>query len=285
MIEIALQITLFILSIFATGTLAMQLLLMRKSRVFSAWAGIFLGFVASMIAELLKIFLGYTHYSVWILSATAYLLIAIGFIYVYRFTQHRELSRQRRQKIASLVADTRTMVDPVTRLANRRQLEARTQVAFQMAVENKKSIALIALKIDDFKGKFYTYGQECADEILRTFAASISSTIREAPRGNDVAARIDSDEFQILLVGANAAIARTVSDRLLMQIQLNPLNWQNQFIHLNAMIGFTAFPQESSFQTTNNIATPSPAQLLVTVEDTLDRACQMGPGTILQGPV
>lgn len=284
MMENIIQVIILVLSIFATTTVGMYLLLTRKSGSFSAWAGIFLGFLVGSIAELAKIFLEPDHFAVRIITAASYLLVAIGFIHVYRFNYNREMARQRRQKIASLVADTKTMVDPITRLANRRQFETRAQIEFQTAAITQKPISILAVRVDDFKGKYYTYGQECADEILRSIAATISAMIREEPRGKDLAARTDSDQFEILLVGVDSYVAHSIAERLLSQIKLNPLNWHNQYIHLNASIAYCSYPHSESFEAPNHVTASSAAQLIVTVEDTLERACQIGPGKILQGP-
>ena len=87
------------------------------------------------------------------------------------------------------------MLDSLTNLPNRRLLNDRIEIAFHTAKRFQKMMAIMAIDIDHFKAINDTYGHDFGDEVLRTVAICIKSTLRET----DTVSRIGGDEFIVIL--------------------------------------------------------------------------------------
>ena len=99
--------------------------------------------------------------------------------------------------------------DPLTRLANRRQLEERVRSAMAHARRNRRNhgaAALVALDLDGFKEINDQLGHAGGDALLKIVAERLLATVRE----EDTVARQGGDEFTIVLhevTDAHAAVA------------------------------------------------------------------------------
>ncbi len=82
-------------------------------------------------------------------------------------------------------------VDPLTGLANRRELER--QVNLRMAAE--KQFCVLFFDIDDFGLFNESLGRESGDQVLKQFAARLNTQIR----ARDLASRWLADEFIVIL--------------------------------------------------------------------------------------
>ncbi len=99
--------------------------------------------------------------------------------------------------------------DPLTGLANRRQLEDRVRSAMANARRNRRkhgAAALVTLDLDGFKEINDRLGHAGGDTLLKIVAERLLATVRE----QDTVARQGGDEFMIVLhevTGAHAAAA------------------------------------------------------------------------------
>jgi diguanylate cyclase (GGDEF)-like protein/PAS domain S-box-containing protein len=85
--------------------------------------------------------------------------------------------------------------DPLTGLANRRQLELRLNRAISRAGSTGKEFALLLLDLDGFKPVNDMLGHAAGDEVLRTVASRLANVLRES----DLVARVGGDEFALLI--------------------------------------------------------------------------------------
>lgn len=85
----------------------------------------------------------------------------------------------------------RTLHDPLTGLANRKQF----QLNAMHAIEHGKNIAILLADIDDFKSINDSLGEDCGDAILTVLGERVLCFTRDS----DTAFRIGADEFGILL--------------------------------------------------------------------------------------
>lgn len=120
---------------------------------------------------------------------------------------HRDISQQKEaEEQAHLLATT----DPLTGLANRRQLAAVFDVmAARARRANISSIAVLVLDLDRFKEINDNHGHHIGDALLCSVAQRLRTEIRAA----DLIARTGGDEFVVLLsdtddLGAGTAAAR-----------------------------------------------------------------------------
>ena len=105
-----------------------------------------------------------------------------------------------------------SVTDPLTGLANRRQLDRELTREFAAAQRGRRLVAVM-FDLDDFKQHNDKYGHIAGDEALRHFAEALHSTTRTM----NLAARYGGDEFLALLAdadtrGADVFISR-VKDR------------------------------------------------------------------------
>jgi len=85
--------------------------------------------------------------------------------------------------------------DPLTGLANRRQLIDLMQREFNRARRYRRPLGLLYLDLDGFKAINDRFGHMFGDEILR----NVATTLRAVLRSTDLLARIGGDEFAVLL--------------------------------------------------------------------------------------
>lgn len=87
------------------------------------------------------------------------------------------------------------LIDPLTGLANRRLLAERMSMALVHARRNRSAMAVMYLDLDGFKQINDSLGHSVGDALLRTVAARLVATVREA----DTVARLGGDEFVIAM--------------------------------------------------------------------------------------
>lgn len=107
-------------------------------------------------------------------------------------TEIQQLVKQLSSKQASLTFNSNH--DPLTGLHNRRHMEEHLEHSCAL-VERGLNFRLVLLDLDNFKTVNDTYGHAAGDELLKTFAESVTSVIRDS----DYAARYAGDEFILLL--------------------------------------------------------------------------------------
>ncbi len=101
-------------------------------------------------------------------------------------------------------------IDPLTKILNRRALDAIAQAEIERALETNSPLSLIILDIDYFKKLNDTYGHQLGDDVLVKFARLISNSLRSY----DTFARFGGEEFVILLPKTNAKSALKLSEKL-----------------------------------------------------------------------
>ena len=123
-------------------------------------------------------------------------------------------------KQAQLVISHLASHDPLTDLANRRQLNERlAELARQE--DDGKLAALLYMDVNKFKAVNDTYGHDTGDELLVEVAARLLSAIRSS---DALACRIGGDEFIILLEGLPSTNAAVVAgNRILERVQAQPV--------------------------------------------------------------
>jgi diguanylate cyclase (GGDEF)-like protein len=103
------------------------------------------------------------------------------------------------------------LIDPLTKIANRRGFENRLFAEWGTANRERNPIGILMMDIDKFKTYNDTYGHQQGDVALKTFA-EVSS--RSLNRPSDFAARWGGEEFIILLPNVNAGGAAEVAERV-----------------------------------------------------------------------
>jgi two-component system cell cycle response regulator len=87
------------------------------------------------------------------------------------------------------------LLDPLTKIANRRQFDAFLQKEWQRAIRNAQPLSLVVLDVDHFKLYNDTLGHAAGDACLQKVAQALQD---HAARPTDLAARHGGEEFVLL---------------------------------------------------------------------------------------
>jgi diguanylate cyclase (GGDEF)-like protein/PAS domain S-box-containing protein len=107
------------------------------------------------------------------------------------------------------------LVDPLTKIANRRHFDSFLDKEWQRALRSSQPLSLIVLDVDHFKGYHDSLGHAAGDACLQQVAMALQS---HALRATDLAARYGGEEF-VLLFGetgfeAACALAETIRSHI-----------------------------------------------------------------------
>jgi diguanylate cyclase (GGDEF)-like protein len=103
------------------------------------------------------------------------------------------------------------LLDPLTRLRNRRYLEERLEPVFTEHQRSGEHLAVVMLDLDNFKILNDTQGHQAGDDLLRFVGELLNGAIRP----EDVAVRYGGDEFVLLLPATTSSEARVVAERII----------------------------------------------------------------------
>lgn len=125
--------------------------------------------------------------------------------------------------------DETVEVDQLTGLMNAAYFREGVREALGAAAEWKTPLSVLILDLDDF-GRFNeAHGRACGDQMLRDVAGLLSSSIR----GQDLIARLENDEFAILLPSAGSCAAWFVGDRIRSRVERH----ESPYLPLTACVG------------------------------------------------
>ncbi len=131
--------------------------------------------------------------------------------------------------------------DPLTGLANRVLFYRRLEEAMLHAAQDRFSIAVMYVDLDDFKQVNDTFGHAVGDTLLQ----AVSSRLRKVARLSDTAARLGGDEFALLFVGVQVTsecppLCRKVEDEVGQELVINGHSFKPK-----CSIGYALYPRDS----------------------------------------
>src|SRR5436853_7266406 len=100
--------------------------------------------------------------------------------------------------------------DPLTGLYNHRTFHERLRTELTTASRSHDKVSVLMLDIDDFKRVNDVFGHGAGDEILRSLADALKSTVR----ASDVVCRLGGEEFAIVMASRNGGDAERLAKRL-----------------------------------------------------------------------
>lgn len=133
------------------------------------------------------------------------------------------------------VARRESMMDPLTRLWNRRGASVLLKAAFDECDREGAELAVALLDFDNFKRINDNYGHQIGDEVLRRVASRLVGAIR----ANDVTCRIGGDEFLLIMAGTGADAASRIAERARRQVTDTAIPTRQGNIPMSVSIGFT----------------------------------------------
>ncbi len=112
-----------------------------------------------------------------------------------------------------------SMLDPLTKIANRKAFDEQLEVEIKMAIETGKPLSLVVFDIDHFKAFNDTYGHLTGDQVLRLVAQVLKANIR----GRDMAARFGGEEFVAILPETDLSGGLNVGETIRAAVQSKEL--------------------------------------------------------------
>jgi len=103
------------------------------------------------------------------------------------------------------------LIDPLTKISNRRGFENRFNADWGRAVREQTPISFMIMDIDKFKNYNDTYGHHQGDAALKAFAETALNSIS---RANDFVARWGGEEFVIILPNTDIVGAAEVAENV-----------------------------------------------------------------------
>jgi diguanylate cyclase (GGDEF)-like protein len=131
--------------------------------------------------------------------------------------------------------------DSLTDLPNRVQFRDAVAAAIEDAQARGATVAVIMLDLDRFKHVNDVLGYRFGDMLLKQVAERLTQQI---VRGGDLVARLGGDEFAVLLRGGDAALAKSVAQRIERAFDA-PLKLEEHTVDMGAGIGIACWPEHA----------------------------------------
>ena len=162
--------------------------------------------------------------------------------------------------------------DPLTSLPNRAQFMVLLGEALVDARTREESVFVLMMDMDRFKHVNDVLGHNFGDELLRQVAGRLKERVTEAYARAHLA-RLGSDEFAVLLPGANTQQAQAIAARILQALEA-PLSMEDQTVDMGAGMGIAGFPVHGK----------DSEELLSMAEVAMDHAKKRNDGAVLYDP-
>jgi diguanylate cyclase (GGDEF)-like protein len=141
--------------------------------------------------------------------------------------------RERLEREREALRDV-ALTDPLTGIANRRELLARAEYEIARHARGRHSFALVMLDLDGFKLLNDRFGHAAGDELL----CDVASALLHAIRAQDTVARIGGDEFCVLAPETDAPRTLPLAKRITEAVTDATAGVET----LRASIGIAVFP-------------------------------------------
>ncbi len=134
-------------------------------------------------------------------------------------------------------------IDPVTWVYNKRYAGEVIEQELVRCGRYGKALSIVVVDLDDFGEFNAAYGQSMGDRLLRSAAVSLA----EAVSPPEIVARLNNDEFAILLPETNRAAAVSVATRLLASLsQVSVFASDGSTEPLKASVAIVCFPEDGT---------------------------------------
>ncbi|MFQ5513911.1 MAG: putative bifunctional diguanylate cyclase/phosphodiesterase [Myxococcota bacterium] len=156
--------------------------------------------------------------------------------------QQAEALRRTRAELGAARAREQYLAthDPLTELPNRQLFQELLDKSVEYARRHGMALAVLLLDLDHFKPVNDSFGHGTGDELLRCVAARL----RDAIRKSDTVARLEGDEFIVLLPSlAHPRDAAVVAREILRCVGL-PYQVDASEVSVTASIGIASFPED-----------------------------------------
>lgn len=134
-----------------------------------------------------------------------------------------------------------TYPDALTELPNRMLLGDRLAQALVQAHRHSRMVGVMSIDLDGFKQVNDSYGHDMGDLLLKEVAARLNGCVR----AEDTVARLDGDQFAILLPNLSAPEgAAQVAKKALAALE-QPLALNGHIVRISGSLGIAVYPRDA----------------------------------------
>lgn len=158
----------------------------------------------------------------------------------YRALKHRVLLLEREKsglqtQLSEMdrSLDLATRVDPMTGLANRRDIMEKMERELSRSERHQRTFTVMLIDLDDFKLLNEKYGYNDGDDVL----VEVARVLMGCVRNEDVCARWGGEEFLFLLTETNIEGGTTLARKILDSISMTEFKVNRPGIRITASIG------------------------------------------------
>jgi len=168
----------------------------------------------------------------WLAAACGALAVGVVLLGVRRV---RQVNHQLQQSNARL--EQQALVDPLTGLANRRQLQ---ETMRRRGPSEGFAGTLFLADLDHFKRINDRHGHAAGDAVLVQVAQRLQALLREA----DLVVRWGGEEFLVIVRSAAPDAVQAMAQRMLDAVAATPVVHEGRSIPVTLSIGYATFPLE-----------------------------------------
>jgi diguanylate cyclase (GGDEF)-like protein len=131
------------------------------------------------------------------------------------------------------------LVDPLTKLYNRRGLDTELERALATSRRSSAPVSLLLIDLDGLKQVNDQQGHPEGDRVLR----EVGAVLRQSLRSTDSAARLGGDEFAVVMPATDLEGAKVVAERIRMAVVALGLAGVTASIGVAHFAGGTSAPE------------------------------------------
>jgi len=161
--------------------------------------------------------------------------------------------------------------DELTGLINRREFEARLEIALDNSRESGVPHAVCYFDLDQFKVVNDTCGHAAGDQLLKQIASTLAATVRKT----DTIARMGGDEFVLLMEHCTVEQAQRTAQAVRKALEDITFTWSEKRFRVSASIGLV--PVTSGLEKVADILSAADAACFVAKEMGRNRVHVYGP--------
>jgi two-component system cell cycle response regulator len=126
-----------------------------------------------------------------------------------------------------------TVRDPLTKVHNRRHLDAQMKAEFAYAQRHGTDLSIIIIDVDHFKKINDSLGHLAGDEVLKGLADTLARMVRT----EDMVARYGGEEFVVVARGINSANAMILAERIRSRVQGLVVRFEGKPVPVTVSVG------------------------------------------------
>lgn len=129
--------------------------------------------------------------------------------------------------------------DELTGLPNRMHLQGRLEQSIANARGRQHKLSVLSIGLDRFRSVNETLGHQAGDKLL----AALAQRLRTHVQDRDIVARLNGDEFLVILSDMDYNVGRDVAEKLLAQLSTS-IQIDGRPIQPGACIGISQYPED-----------------------------------------